>query len=84
MRELDSSIQRAILLCEDEVIEPVNLGLPDQWTIEEEDKPLNQVRDEFLKQYVRAAVARHSGNRLAAARALMVSPRTIFKYLEEI
>ena len=84
VRELDSSIQRAILLCEDEVIEPVNLGLPDQWTIEEEDKPLNQVRDEFLKQYVRAAVARHSGNRLAAARALMVSPRTIFKYLEEI
>jgi|GEM_PF-6387609 hypothetical protein len=41
-------------------------------------------RDSYLKGYVEQVVARMKGNRQAAARALGVSPRTVYRYLEEL
>lgn len=41
-------------------------------------------RDSYLKRYVEKVVERMKGNRQAAARALGVSPRTVYRYLEEL
>ncbi|MBW2733184.1 MAG: hypothetical protein JRH20_12395, partial [Deltaproteobacteria bacterium] len=43
-----------------------------------------QARDSYLKRYVAEAGQRCGGNRTEAASLLRVTPRTIFKYLEEI
>ncbi len=46
-------------------------------------RPLSLVRDEYLRAYVKKVVEHFGGNRTEAADALMVSVRTVFKYLEE-
>jgi len=82
VRELESAIRRAAVLGEQGLITPEALGLPagSQETV----KSLVLVRDEYLKRHVRDMVERFGGNRTAAAKAMGVTPRTVFKYLEEI
>ncbi len=85
VRQLEAVVHRAVLLAEDKVITQVDLGLddghaPDGPVVQ----PLIVARDVYLKRYVQDAVARFDGNRTAAADALLVSVRTVFKYLEEV
>ncbi len=85
VRELEASVRRAVLLAESKVIAPADLGLTgDRVQSEPVVKPLVVARDAFLKRYVQEAVAQFDGNRTAAAEALLVSVRTVFKYLEEV
>jgi transcriptional regulator with GAF, ATPase, and Fis domain len=86
VRELEAAIRRGIVLADGDAVEPANLGLEEPAASANTPfvLPLSQVRDEYLKDYVRSVVERLGGNRLEAAKALMVSPRTIYKYLEEV
>ena len=61
----------------DDSTEPKIAGVP------ETPRPVSAKRREYLREYVRSVVARFGGNRTAAAEALLVTPRTIFRYLEE-
>jgi DNA-binding NtrC family response regulator len=87
VRELEASIRRAVLMAEDSTIGARELGLtaPNQGSMPPAPlvRPLSMARDEFLRGYVREVVERFGGNRTAAADALMVSARTVFKYMDE-
>ena len=93
VRELAAAVRRALVFCEEQTIQPAHLGLAepagaaaeaDRALSELELLPLVQARDTFIKRYVEEAVGRCGGNRSEAAKRLMVTPRTIFKYLEEV
>ena len=86
VRELEAAVRRAVLLREGPELTRHDLGLAAALppvTATRTVRPLAMARDEFLRDYVRDAVTRCGGNRTAAADALLVTPRTVFKYLEE-
>ncbi|AKV04641.1 Response regulator of zinc sigma-54-dependent two-component system [Labilithrix luteola] len=88
VRELEACVRRAVLMAEGTTLSAADLGLttPTDSVLPRGAplvRPLSMVRDEFLRQYVREVVARFGGNRTAAADALMVSARTVFKYVDE-
>ena len=83
VRELEATVRRAVVMAEGSSLTEVDLGfgvVPDASFV----RPLALARDEYLKEYVREVVARFGGNRTAAAEALLVTPRTVFRYLEEL
>lgn len=84
VRELEAAVRRAALLAERALVAPADLGLAASEGDPSFVRPLALARDEFLKRYVRDVVASFDGNRTAAAEALLVTPRTVFRYMEEI
>ena len=44
---------------------------------------LDEARDDFVRRYVEAALARNNGNREAAARDLGIGVRTLYRYIGE-
>jgi DNA-binding NtrC family response regulator len=89
VRELEAAVRRAAVLAEDDGITPFDLGLAaaagaPEGPVDTFVRPLVMVRDELVKKYVEEVVARFGGNRTAAADALKVSVRTVFKYLDEM
>jgi transcriptional regulator with GAF, ATPase, and Fis domain len=88
VRELDAAVRRAVALCENDTIESDDLGLRKDQKRNETDslpldiRPLAEVRDEYLRRYVHSVVQQMDGNRTKAAELLDVSPRTIFRYLD--
>lgn len=93
VRELAAAVRRGALLSRG-AITPEHLGLaemaapsPDaelRGINDDKIEPLAAARDAFLKRYVERVVDKFDGNRSAAAKALMVSRRTVFKYLDEV
>ncbi len=85
VRELEAAVRRAVVMCESTTISARDLGLQESAAAAEPEaiRPLAMARDEYLRDYVRKVVDRLGGNRTAAAEALIVTPRTVFKYLEE-
>ncbi len=91
VRELISTIKRGAILAIDEFIEVEDFtkGLAnaspnlttDNWL---GGKNLEEARDQFVKTKVREALARTNGNRAHAASLLGVTPRTLFRYLEDM
>lgn len=84
VRELKSTMRRAALLCDTEAIEPQDLQLrtptgsippPDA------DLPLSEARERFVAEYAKRALDKHEGNREAAAAALGISLRTLYRIL---
>jgi transcriptional regulator with GAF, ATPase, and Fis domain len=91
VRELFSTLKRGAILASSEYIETEDFtkGVATHPTITAEDnwlggKNLEQARDLFLKAKVREALDRTSGNRAQAASLLGVTPRTLFRYLEDM
>jgi DNA-binding NtrC family response regulator len=85
VRELASAIARAAALVEHDALEPDDFGISiSRAEIAPGLVPLVDARDAFQKRYVLEAVERFGGNRTAAAEALGVSARTVYKYLDEI
>lgn len=88
VREVELAVRRAIALADAEMLTPADLGLLAPEGVEEPSEggviPFAQARDDFLKKYVNQVVAGFDGNRSAAAEALQVTPRTIYKYIEEL
>lgn len=87
VRELRAAMRRAALLCEGEAITPDDLRLAPVGTRSSAppapDLPLAEAREKFVRDYVLAALARHEDNREAAAVALGISLRTLYRYLED-
>jgi len=92
VRELEGAVQGAAAMVEGGVVSARDLGLAHDLGLAQGAapaaergpvRPLSMARDEFLRAYVREVVERFGGNRTAAAEALVVTPRTVFKYLEE-
>jgi transcriptional regulator with GAF, ATPase, and Fis domain len=84
VRELEAAVRKGIVLSEADAISASDLGLRSPDAAAEGIRPLAQVRDQFLQGYVQSVVEKCGGSRAAAAEALQVSVRTIFKYLEEV
>ncbi len=85
VRELRAVMRRASILCDGRTIEPEHLQLdapaPAGDTLGSMDLPLVEARDRFVARYVAAVLDRHAGNREAAAAALGISVRSLYRYL---
>ncbi len=60
---------------------PEPAPVPAPPTVAFDDRPLALARDEFVAAYCAAALERHGGNREAAAAALGISTRSLYRYL---
>ncbi|MBX3274811.1 MAG: sigma 54-interacting transcriptional regulator [Sandaracinaceae bacterium] len=85
VRELRAVMRRASILCDGRVIEPEHLALdapaPAGEPLGALDLPLVEARERFVTRYVAAVLDRHGGNREAAAAALDISVRSLYRYL---
>ena len=89
-RELRAAMRRAAVLCDGPSIDVPHLGLPGNATaargsgagdgLGDLDRPLADARDAFVARYVAAVVERHGGNREAAAAALGISLRSLYRH----
>lgn len=84
VRQLEAAIRRSVVLAESDTIGPAELGLASPDHRVSETLPLSVARDRYLKRYVSAVVDETGGDRTEAAKRLMVSVRTVFKYLDEV
>jgi DNA-binding NtrC family response regulator len=89
VRELRATMRRAALLADGTELRPEDLQLgaapraaASAPPLGDLDRPLDQARDAFVKAYVAAAVERHGGDREAAARALGISIRSLYRHLD--
>ncbi len=97
VRELRSTLKRVSLLTRTTEIDVGDLirGLPDQDLQSEhvgsrsltanwlDGETLDDARDKFTARKVREALLRSGGHRAKAAELLGITPRTLFRYLEE-
>jgi DNA-binding NtrC family response regulator len=97
VRELRAVMRRAAVLCEGAEITAADLQLGHSSQPRAGDaapaagdaaselgdlgRSLADARDDFVGRYVRATLARHGGDRAAAATALGVSVRSLYRYL---
>lgn len=90
VRELRAVMRRAAVLADGPEIRANDLRLEGRSASSSSsqnlDRPLAEARDAFVEAYVRAAVlrndgAKHGGDRNAAAAALGVSVRSLYRYL---
>jgi len=84
VRELMNRIKKAVILCEQSLIDPEDLELSEKRKEELAIRPLAQAREEWQKNYILQALKKNQGNRTRTAQMLDVDPRTIFRYLEKI
>jgi DNA-binding NtrC family response regulator len=91
VRELDAAMMRVALMVDGTHVDEVHLAAfaqgPEVYAqpgaTDAKIQPLSIVRDAFLRAHVRQVVDQLDGNRGRAAEALMVSSRTVFKYMDE-
>ena len=84
VRELKSTMRRAALLADGDAIEPHDLQLraPSGSMPPPDSKlPLAEARERFVADYAKRALDEHAGNREAAAAALGISLRTLYRIL---
>jgi DNA-binding NtrC family response regulator len=84
IRQLRNSLERALLLCDGEQIEPRHLNQPVQGQLQAKAsqpiKPLAEVEQAYLQQ----ALAQHNGDNKSLAAALGISERTLYRKLESL
>ncbi len=85
VRELRAVMRRASILCDGTTIEPEHMQLDEVAARAEPlgplDLPLAEARDRFVARYVSTVLDRHEGNREAAAVALGISVRSLYRHL---
>ncbi|MCC7535371.1 MAG: sigma 54-interacting transcriptional regulator [Deltaproteobacteria bacterium] len=94
VRELRAVMRRAAVLAERLVVTADDLALPLETAVTEPAsntlaeigslrRPLAEARDDFVSRYVAAVLADHGGDRRAAAEALGISLRSLYRYIRE-
>lgn len=81
IRELDHSIERAVLMCKGNTIEPVNLGLNGGSTSVAASMD-DMSMDDLEKYFIERTLKRHSGNATEAAKALGLSRSAFYRRLQ--
>ena len=83
IRQLENLIKKALVLSDQIVLEPEDLGLVAPTVAQAEPiVPLAEAKERFARKYVLDVLAQNGGNRAKTARDLDVDPRTIFRFLE--
>ena len=91
VRELKAAMRRVAVLADSKLIRAADLGfapppavagvVPAETVPTGPIQPLATVRDAFIKRYVELAVERAGGDREAAAKALEIGVRSLYRYL---
>jgi DNA-binding NtrC family response regulator len=90
VRELRALLRRAAVLCDGAEVTVADLGLgaaPSAAAADAAsplgslDRPLAEARDDYVARYIHAVLERHGGDRDAAAAALGISVRSLYRYL---
>lgn len=86
VRELRACIRRAALFAEGTHVHATDLGIvtranPTSDGVGDLTRSLEEARETFTRQFVEAVLAKHHGDRDAAARALGISVRSLYRYL---
>ncbi len=89
VRELKATMRRAAVLADSKTIRAADLGLGGASAVAPAPiaasaaaiEPLATVRDTFIRGYVERAVAACDGDREAAAKALEIGVRSLYRYL---
>jgi len=87
VRELENTLQRAMCLCENDIIEPRDLGLKDTHDIlptSSEAMPLTPYLDSIEKQAILQAIDRANGNKTRAAKELGLTFRALRYRLKKL
>lgn len=84
VRELKGRVRRATVLCEGGLIDPADLGLPGPKAAGPASvTPFKEASRAFSRRHVEAAIAACGGDRRAAAAALGIGLRSLYRHLEE-
>ncbi len=87
VRELQNRVQRAIIMSDDVVIEPEDLGgvteVSDSLEAGQQIVTLREARDKVERELIGAAIDRHNGNIVKAAEELGVSRPTLYDLLKK-
>ncbi len=88
VRELENAMERAVLLCDGDFIQPSDLpmGSAGATAIDQlpgADSGLSDAVSMFERQYIRHMLERYQGNRGETARALGVDPSTLYRKMEK-
>lgn len=82
IRELKHTIEKAVILCETETIQPVDLGLRYETTIATAGNEAASLFD-VERNAVAAALEKHKGNLSMAAKALKISRTTLYAKIQK-
>lgn len=80
VRQLENVIQRAVLLCEHNLIRQEDLHCPDPPAPAPPQQPTTI--EDMVRLMIIRALQRHRGNRTAAARELGIDPSTLFRRIK--
>jgi DNA-binding NtrC family response regulator len=94
VRELENVIERAVLLTDDEFVQPADLPFGtsqpaadvtviSSQAVNADESSLNEVVASFEKQYIRHMLEKFEGNRTDTARALGIDPSTLYRKMEK-
>ncbi|MDI5891727.1 sigma-54 dependent transcriptional regulator [Halomonas rhizosphaerae] len=83
IRELVNRVRRSMVMCEQRLIRPTDMGLERRQSLSRDTDTLQQVRDMAESEAIRAALARNKHKVLHAARELGVSRVTLYRLLEK-
>ena len=86
VRELQNRVQRAIIMSEDAVIEPEDLGFTPEISsapVLELPATLREVRDKVERELIAVAIDRHNGNIMKTADELGVSRPTLYDLMKK-
>jgi transcriptional regulator of acetoin/glycerol metabolism len=86
IRELENAIERAFILCGDGRIDIAHLPgeLTAHGSMSGPDAKIRSAHDILDAQAIRAALARNTGNRLAAARELGIHKTTLYRRMKKL
>ena len=82
IRELENRISHALIFSEQSELTSADLNLNPE-LLSNQVLPLNEAKEQFVKEYIERALHLNEGNRSQTAKDLGVDPRTIYRYLEK-
>ncbi|NOZ20893.1 MAG: sigma-54-dependent Fis family transcriptional regulator [Planctomycetes bacterium] len=84
VRELENMIERAVILCKGDTIEPQDLSLPHDVDLPDmREKTLDDAIDEVEKRIILDTLQTHDGNKIKAAKALGISRASLYNKLKK-